>query len=431
MIKLKYLLTESPDALNYKGKRYRYTTNYSKVSFLIYEDEKTGNWNYFGYSTIINKFISGIPEVLKEIEEKSNVDPDFKFSVAYVTDVGDGSGGHGALIKILRLLKRFVSKVLSDPSSSEKEIAVRIFQVPDKGKPQAIMSFWDNKKDVIKFKSMYDEICRINNLDPSTTLYEDGWTDKIMSYSDFYDVNTNFIKIETQIDKEITKKRSLFVTLNQNRHTQAATMTDGQKAQLDRELHLLDAELRLLHSAKKQGKTKLEDVTFQKAILNAISTKPRTFKDLRNELEAELESSFGMSMSQINQMLLDKGISLKDMIKSVVKEYVDCIKESKLVKSSINENIGLPYTIKSSGDGDFYIQMDGNNAGKPFKDKPEKGNYYAINVDKSKLVPQYFYYIVEYLYSSGKFNQYIKGSVIPHLNIKGFNDVIISHFMSK
>lgn len=99
------------------------------------------------------------------------------------------------------------------------------------------------------------------------------------------------------------------------------------------------------------------------------------------------------------------------------------------LKSILKEAmIVLPFDIRSSGVGDFYVQMDGNNAGKPFKIKPEKGNYYAVITDKSVLLPEYFYFVVEYLYTSGAFKQVIHGTTVPHLNIKGFTEVVVKFF---
>jgi len=70
--------------------------------------------------------------------------------------------------------------------------------------------------------------------------------------------------------------------------------------------------------------------------------------------------------------------------------YKKDVKENKLsLKSILKEAmIILPFDVRSSGVGDFYIQMDGTNAGKPYKVKPERGNYYAVITDKTVLMPR-------------------------------------------
>ena len=102
----------------------------------------------------------------------------------------------------------------------------------------------------------------------------------------------------------------------------------------------------------------------------------------------------------------------------------------KLKQLLTETNIIMPFSMTRHGTGDFYVQMDGTNAGKPFKIKPERGNYYAVITDKSVLMPDYFYYVVEYLYTSGAFKQVIHGTTVPHLNIKGFTEVVV-HFFFK
>lgn len=91
----------------------------------------------------------------------------------------------------------------------------------------------------------------------------------------------------------------------------------------------------------------------------------------------------------------------------------------------------IPFTIKRKGTGDFYVQMDGENAGRPFKIKPDKGNYYPVTVDRNVLLPDYFYYMIEYLYSTGAFKPYLHGVTLRHLTVKGFIEAVIRHLFSK
>jgi len=82
------------------------------------------------------------------------------------------------------------------------------------------------------------------------------------------------------------------------------------------------------------------------------------------------------------------------------------------------------YAVRSRGVGDFYIQVDGENAGKPLKVKPEKGKYYAVITNKNILLPGYFYYLVEHLYKSKAFERVLKGTTLVHLSIEGFDEVV-------
>jgi hypothetical protein len=102
------------------------------------------------------------------------------------------------------------------------------------------------------------------------------------------------------------------------------------------------------------------------------------------------------------------------------------------LKSILKEiTVILPFDIKRYGTGDFYIQMDGNNAGRPFKIKPNKGNYYAVTTDKNILIPEYFFYLVKHMYTSGKFKPYIHGVTVPHLNVKGFTEAVMKFLVKK
>jgi hypothetical protein len=95
----------------------------------------------------------------------------------------------------------------------------------------------------------------------------------------------------------------------------------------------------------------------------------------------------------------------------------------------LNEmKITTPFGISRKGVGDFYVQMDGTNAGKPFKERPTGGNYHAITTDKSVLDPSYFYYVVEYLHKSGAFKSVIHGTAIQHLTNEGFVETVINFF---
>jgi len=75
---------------------------------------------------------------------------------------------------------------------------------------------------------------------------------------------------------------------------------------------------------------------------------------------------------------------------------------------------------------DFYIQSKGSNAGKPLKEPAP--NCFAIFTDHSKLLPEYFYYMVLAAWQQGVFKPYLKGSVIPFLTIDSFKKVIFEKY---
>lgn len=75
----------------------------------------------------------------------------------------------------------------------------------------------------------------------------------------------------------------------------------------------------------------------------------------------------------------------------------------------------------------FYIQLKGENAGKPIKQKIS--NSIGINVDENLLVPDYFFYVVLHLFQSGKFTARLKGSVVPYILQSDISAVIIDFFL--
>jgi hypothetical protein len=93
----------------------------------------------------------------------------------------------------------------------------------------------------------------------------------------------------------------------------------------------------------------------------------------------------------------------------------------------LKESAGLPWTLKSAGDGDFYIQRKGNNAGTPHRERRSTSDY-AVVVDQTVLLPDYLYYVVQAIQAQGAFKPYITGSVIPGINRDNINQVLINFF---
>lgn len=76
---------------------------------------------------------------------------------------------------------------------------------------------------------------------------------------------------------------------------------------------------------------------------------------------------------------------------------------------------------------DFFIQLKGENAGKPLKNHIP--NSIGIKVNRELLVPEFLYYVVLNLYNTEKFRVNLKGSVIPYITIKDISIVIYSFFI--
>ena len=82
------------------------------------------------------------------------------------------------------------------------------------------------------------------------------------------------------------------------------------------------------------------------------------------------------------------------------------------------------YLFTNLESSDFFIQLKGEHAGKPLKNKIP--NSIGIRVDRRFLDAQYLFYLVTYLYMAGKFKQYIKGSVIPFITQKDIAKAIFN-----
>jgi len=93
----------------------------------------------------------------------------------------------------------------------------------------------------------------------------------------------------------------------------------------------------------------------------------------------------------------------------------------------LTESAGLPWTLKSAGEGNFYIQRKGNNAGTPHRERRSTSDY-AVVVDQTVLLPDYLYYVVQAIQGQGAFKPYITGNVIPGINKDGINQTLINFF---
>lgn len=80
----------------------------------------------------------------------------------------------------------------------------------------------------------------------------------------------------------------------------------------------------------------------------------------------------------------------------------------------------------SNDNPSFFIQLKGNNAGKPLKEKIP--NAIGVKTNPEILNAQFLYYVVEFLFTAGKFAPHITGSVIPFITQTSILTVIAQHF---
>jgi hypothetical protein len=329
MIKLKRLITESPDSIYIGGHRHSYTTPANRSAFFTYEDIKVDKYGYFGYSAIKKEFISNIPSVLEDLNKLLN-DPDpnrrindyytveeFKAKIQGIKNADTGCG-HSKLETILGI---------TGHGDYDSKYRARLFQVKDENnKDVTILTFWNDDLDGLRRdKAFWDEIVKTNGFDPKAIIYEHR--SQMQTYEEFYGLTptVNAQKVENEIEAEIKRKGGELTQASSDLHVKGATMSSAEKEKLKDKVLLLQIEMDILTKAQKEGKTQLSDVNLQNAILIAIHRKPKSTKELYAHLYTELEKAFpNMTFAQIRQTLQDKGINLKTMVKGLMKEYVIC-----------------------------------------------------------------------------------------------------------
>ncbi len=77
-------------------------------------------------------------------------------------------------------------------------------------------------------------------------------------------------------------------------------------------------------------------------------------------------------------------------------------------------------------DPDFWIQLKGQNAGRPLRKKIP--NSIGIKADPGVLVPDFLFYTLEYLFLFGAFQPWLRGSVVPFLTHQAILEVLYSHW---
>lgn len=80
----------------------------------------------------------------------------------------------------------------------------------------------------------------------------------------------------------------------------------------------------------------------------------------------------------------------------------------------------------TDNDPDFWIQLKGQNAGRPLREKIP--NSIGVKTDPAHLVPDFLFYTLEYLFSAGAFQPYLRGAVIPFITRQGILTVLFNHW---
>ena len=81
----------------------------------------------------------------------------------------------------------------------------------------------------------------------------------------------------------------------------------------------------------------------------------------------------------------------------------------------------------NNDNADFFIQLKGNNAGRPlFECIP---NSVGVEVNRDFFYPKFLYYLFLNLFNSEQFRPYIKGSVIPYIRQDDIYQVVFAWFI--
>ena len=80
-------------------------------------------------------------------------------------------------------------------------------------------------------------------------------------------------------------------------------------------------------------------------------------------------------------------------------------------------------------DPDFWIQLKGENAGKPLR--TPIANSIGVKTDPEFLFPDFLFYTVLYLFTSGQFRPMLKGSVVPYIRNSDITVALVNHWTSQ
>ena len=97
--------------------------------------------------------------------------------------------------------------------------------------------------------------------------------------------------------------------------------------------------------------------------------------------------------------------------------------DAKIKSQGHGHYIMYKFTNKAE-EAHFFIQTKGKSSGKPLK--TEIPNCIGIRVNDQCLVPDYFFYVIQYLYITGAFAQRLRGSVIPYIRHCDITEAIVN-----
>lgn len=341
---LEIILKENPDVLTYDGYEYDYDQGVS--IFFLYDDIKSKGKYYFGYSRIKKKYFTNNKELLDLINgfksgkffnqfKKDAGKIDYKAAAAHLglkdeeahlalelahQDIVDGDDDlnmHSDLNMFLVRLER----IPDEDTITDHQLYSRVFKI---NKSTYVVTSWSIEtgsglQSFKKNKQFYDGCLSDSGLDPKKVIYEVD-EQVFETYDEVYGVQ-KVQKVETEIDKKLKKANMEYVKLSSELHTNSASMTADQKAKKESELSVAKAKRDILQKAKTDGKSDLSDIELQKAILQTNKQSPTARTDLSNKIYSELEKMFpGKTYAQIQQILKDRGVSARDLVKEILKK---------------------------------------------------------------------------------------------------------------
>lgn len=260
MVKLRKLLLENPDSIVYRGILQGFTD--AKSMFVMYDDIKDNTIHYVDFDYDTKKIISDSDAVVKELQSLPDVSHNY-----YATDrrleflhIGfrfwdDKYITHGQMIVALEYLNRSNSDDRRDDTTGREKMCLGRLFIDDAGEyPILIVTFWNSKQHVQKYKEYIKKYLSHKNIDSSLpVMYQAARTHK---NSEFEDYDTFFGTDETP--------------------------------------NPLQAEL-----AKLAEKLHVDKAKLDKAVLNVIRSNPESL----NDIYAEFEKMFNKPYVAIRHLL--------------------------------------------------------------------------------------------------------------------------------
>ena len=91
-------------------------------------------------------------------------------------------------------------------------------------------------------------------------------------------------------------------------------------------------------------------------------------------------------------------------------------------------NVEVPWTLKTTGEGDLYIRRHGKNAGMPFRER-QGPNDFAITFNQDVLLTDYMFYLMTYL--QPKIAARARGTAQQAVRLDDIHSVLANHFIGQ